>query len=246
VEMLSKETTAGSIAEAATTAQVRVFQMPATASRQPLLYLKDWTEGWKTEAGPEARTRSGLLAEKGLDEFDFKLVVGLGLLGLPLPGPVPFSRYLKILRNGRRWDFLQLQVDRHADPWKDIFKRIFESEYANAAWLPKPNAVLAKSKENEYPTACVWREKDALAAYIQALLWFFSSDRCHANAAMRILKTWAKVASGETGYRECIASDWTVLVLSGTGEILRRTNPDWAATELREFFTALKRACARA
>lgn len=188
------------------------------------------------------KTEPESVSKEGLDDHDFKLVVILGLFGLPLPGPMDFYRHSRIMTQARRWDFLRPGLHRSTEPWRDIYKKMSESEYASLAWTARPRA-LPPSGENTSPTECAWRDRDALAAYVHALIGYFAGDRAHAALALGILDTWARVSTGQTGFQRCHESDWAVLAMSGAAEILRRVDGDLAATGLRIFVPALKRAC---
>jgi hypothetical protein len=179
--------------------------------------------------------------DKGIDDRDFKLVVSLGLFGLPLPGPMDFYRHSKIMTNARKWDFLRPGLHRAADPWKEIFKKAAESEYADPSWMARPRAAAPEDSRSGLPTDCVWRDQDSLAAYVHALLAYFTSDRNRAGVAAAILKTWARVSSGQTGFQRCHESDWALLALSGASQILLRFDPAWAEAELKTFSPVLKR-----
>lgn len=91
-------------------------------------------------------------------------------------------------------DFVKARIEASAQPWKGEFDRIQRSGYATRA--PHGQAhINARSRD-----ATVSRD-DAIAAYTQALLWYFTDDEAYAKRSVAILNSWSGLPELHLGFR---------------------------------------------
>ena len=89
-------------------------------------------------------------------------------------------------------DFVKGRIQAGAQPWKGEFDQIKNSSYATRG----PHGLANINSQNN--DANVSRD-DALAAYTQALLWYFTDDEIYAKRSIAILNSWSNLQAFTAG-----------------------------------------------
>lgn len=132
-------------------------------------------------------------------------------------------------------DFVKGRIKAGAQPWKSEFEQLRTSGYATrgAHGLRTINSV---DKD-----ADVSRD-DAIAAYAQSLLWYFTDDDVYAARAISILNSWSGLQGFTAGSdQDRLQAGWIGSVFASAAEIMRG-HPDWSARNIESFQTMLRRA----
>src|SRR3954466_12488412 len=85
-----------------------------------------------------------------------------------------------ILVNRAQLDFIKAKVAAGAEPWKSAYEAAKKSEYGALAYKPTPIATVECGPYSKPDHGCKDEQRDSIAAYTQALLWYISGDKAHA------------------------------------------------------------------
>jgi hypothetical protein len=83
---------------------------------------------------------------------------------------------------------------------------------------------------------------DAIAAYTQALLWYFTDDETYAKRSIAILNSWSELQGFTAGSdQDRLQAGWIGAVFAQAAEIMRGY-PGWTAGEIGNLQTMFRRA----
>jgi len=84
-------------------------------------------------------------------------------------------------------------------------------------------------------------ERDGTAAYQNALLWYLTRDRSHANKSIAIMDSWSStIKSVDPTYRDRqLASSLGPFMMTNAAEIIRYTDAGWTAAGIQNFESML-------
>jgi hypothetical protein len=89
---------------------------------------------------------------------------------------------------------------------------------------------------------CKDEQRDASAAYSDAVLWALTGDSRYAIKAIEILNAWSAVMRSHSLPNAVLQSGWTGSVFARAAEIVRYTNAGWVQADIDRFETMLKTA----
>ncbi|MDB4508169.1 alginate lyase family protein [Akkermansiaceae bacterium] len=89
-------------------------------------------------------------------------------------------------------DFVKGKINAIAQPWKGEFDQLKSLSYATR----EPHGLEHINSENK--DADISRD-DAIAAYAQALLWYYSGDESYGHRSIAILNSWASLKGFTAG-----------------------------------------------
>jgi hypothetical protein len=84
-------------------------------------------------------------------------------------------------------------------------------------------------------------QRDCVAAYTQALLWFITQDKTYASNAIKIMNAWSSTLTG--GHKNSngpVQAAWCGEQFPRAAEIIRYTSDAWSADDIEKFKTMLK------
>jgi hypothetical protein len=146
-----------------------------------------------------------------------------------------------VLVSREQLDFAKAQVRAGAQPWAPAFEQMSRSKYAALGWKPRPTATVECGPYNNPDVGCSAEADDAVAAYTQALLWWFTGDRRHAETAIRILDAYPPVIRRHTNVNAKLASGWAGATFSRAAELIRYSDAGWPAASAKRFGTMLRK-----
>jgi hypothetical protein len=139
---------------------------------------------------------------------------GSGQAGAAAPSVTTFV-HPGALDSKAELDFVKAQVLAGASPWADEFTRIKGSVYATR--VPSALANVNSSTSD----AAVSRD-DAMGAYIQALLWYYTDDDTYARGSIAILDAWSNLQGFTAGSdQDKLQAGWIGAVFAPAAEIMR-------------------------
>jgi hypothetical protein len=119
-------------------------------------------------------------------------------------------------------------------PWKGEFNKIRDSAAATRG--PSELTHIVSSAD-----ASVARD-DALAAYTQALLWYFTDDETYARRSIAILNAWSNLQGFTLGTdQDKLRAGWIGAVFAPAAEIMRGYS-GWTSEQTTDFQAMFKRA----
>ena len=132
-------------------------------------------------------------------------------------------------------DFVKDRIKAGAQPWKGEFDQLKGSGYASRG------AHGLKNINSDGKDAEVSRE-DAIAAYAQALLWYFTDEEAYAKRSIAILNSWSELQRFTAGSdQDRLQAGWIGSVFASAAEIMRG-HPDWPARDVEQFQAMFRRA----
>ena len=122
-------------------------------------------------------------------------------------------------------DFVRGKIQSGENPWKSEFDRMIRSDAATRT----PHALTyINSKSNE----AVLSRDDAIAAYTDALLWYFSGDERYADRSIKILNAWSDLKGFTAGTdQDYLLAGWIGSTFAEAAEIMR-FYPGWSAADI--------------
>jgi hypothetical protein len=125
-----------------------------------------------------------------------------------------------ILVSRSRLDFVKGRIAARAEPWTSAFNRVLSSRFGRTTYVPAPVAVIDCTAN---PAGCDAEHDDAIAAYTQALLWYYTGQRAYAQASIRIMNAWAATMRGSNGNQAHLNHAWSGEIFPRAAEIIRYT-----------------------
>jgi hypothetical protein len=117
-------------------------------------------------------------------------------------------------------DLVKGKIAANEEPWLAAYNKARSSRFASLTYTASP--VTTIDCDNN-AAGCTDQYEDAIAAYTQALLWYYSGNRTYAQNAIRILNAWATTVTGSSGNQAHLNNAWTAETLPRAAEIMRYT-----------------------
>ncbi len=132
-------------------------------------------------------------------------------------------------------DFVKENIQAGAQPWKGEFDRMVSSGHATRG----PHGLTNVDSSSD--DANISRD-DAIAAYTQALLWYFTDDAVYAERSIAILNSWSRLQGFTAGTeQDRLQAGWIGAVFAPAAEIMRGY-AGWSASEIGDLQAMFKRA----
>jgi hypothetical protein len=149
-------------------------------------------------------------------------------------------RHPGILVDGAQLDFVKAKIAAGAEPWTSAFTAAKASRYASLTYKPTPRPIVECGSFSNPNLGCSDEQSDAIAAYTQALLFYFTGNTTYAQNAAAILDAWATTIQDHTNSNAPLQTGWCGSVFPRAGEILRASYPAWPAASVARFGTMLR------
>ncbi len=106
-----------------------------------------------------------------------------------------------ILLGTRQLSFVKTKIAAGEEPWTTglTYAKAAKADtgtnsgqlYSSLAWTPRPVAYIGCGSFNNPDEGCYDSINDGVAAYTQALLWYYTGNTANAQQAIRILNAWS-------------------------------------------------------
>jgi hypothetical protein len=132
-------------------------------------------------------------------------------------------------------DFVKARIQAGDQPWRGEFDRIKGSPQATR----RPHGLTHIHSQKR--DADISRD-DALAAYTQALLWYYTDDETYARRSVAILSAWSSLQAFTAGSdQDRLQAGWIGAVLAPAAEIMR-LYPGWTPGAIGSLQAMFRRA----
>ena len=122
-------------------------------------------------------------------------------------------------------DFVRSKIQSGENPWKSEFDRMIRSD---AATRTPHGLTYINSMSND----SVLSRDDAIAAYTDALLWYFTGNESYARRSTDILDAWADLKGFTAGSdQDSLQAGWIGSIFAQAAEIMR-LYPGWKTEEI--------------
>jgi hypothetical protein len=149
-------------------------------------------------------------------------------------------RHPGVIVNRGQLEFIKNQIKAGADPWSSAVNRTSRSGAGSLSHVPAPRAIVECGSYSMPDIGCGAEREDAVAAYTNALLWYFTSDAKHAQKAVEIMNAWSAVLQDHTNSNAPLQAAWAGTMFARAGEIIRHTSDAWAAADVDRYAGMLK------
>ncbi|HEX3854867.1 MAG TPA: alginate lyase family protein [Polyangiaceae bacterium] len=110
------------------------------------------------------------------------------------------------------------------------------------SYTATPHATVECGPSSNPDIGCTDEKNDVIAAYSDALIWYYTGDQKHADKAIQIMNAWSAVLKKHTNDNEQLQAAWAAEIFPRAAEIIRYSNAGWAAADIEQFKTMLKTA----
>ncbi|MFI5606852.1 alginate lyase family protein [Amycolatopsis sp. NPDC051903] len=155
--------------------------------------------------------------------------VSLGLLTAPVPAsaaPAAFT-HPGVLVSKSQLDFVRDKVNAGAQPWKSAYDQMMGSTYASLSRTPKPRSVVECGSYSNPNNGCTDEREDAIAAYTDALAWYFTQDARYAQKAIALMDAWSGTITDHTNSNAPLQTGWAGASWSRAAELIKSTYSSW-------------------
>ncbi len=139
-------------------------------------------------------------------------------------------KHAALLNNLDELAFVKSRIAAGEEPWATQFSQMKQSRYASPHYLEKmavPPVVISCDFSGANDHGSIQEMRDAVAAYTQTLMWFFTGDSTYAQNAAGILDLYAKTVTTHEGKNWYLEAAWAGSVFPLSAEMLRATYPEW-------------------
>jgi hypothetical protein len=168
-----------------------------------------------------ARTRAALLGV---------LALLASVLSLQLTNPAPRAMaapaafvHPGVLVSRSQLDYARSKVQAGQQPWKAAYDGMMASSYASLSRTAKPRAVVECGSSSNPNYGCTDERQDAIAAYTDALAWYFTRDSRYAKKAIEIMDAWSAVITDHTNSNAPLQTGWAGSTWPRAAEIIKYT-----------------------
>ena len=137
-------------------------------------------------------------------------------------------------------DLVRRNIAKGLSPWKEAFKRMKESPLAKKDYNPRSKIIVPYGKEHRDTRIMEIEQRDAGAAYTQALMWYLTKDKVYAKNSIKIMNAWARKIRRHTGSSKGLTSAWSSIDFVRAGEIIRYTYSGWKSSDIKRFEKMLR------
>ncbi|WP_153449932.1 alginate lyase family protein [Streptomyces smaragdinus] len=128
------------------------------------------------------------------------------------------------------------------EPWTEAYAAMRASKYASMGYTAKPVADVKCPFDGKPGRGCTEEREDAIAAYTQALMWYFTRDEAHAEKAVQIMDAWSGTIERHSDDNAGLQTAWSGSSWARAAELVRYTYQGWSRPQVRRFRTMLRTA----
>ena len=155
---------------------------------------------------------------------------------LPRVAPAGGFKHPGVLVSREQLDFVKERIARGEEPWTSALAAARKEPQASLAYQAEPIEVVACGSYSRPNIGCSREMRDAGAAYLQALLWYFTGEDAHARKSIEIMNAWSAVVKDHTLHNAPLQAGWAASLWPRAGEIiLHAGKTDWPAPEVARF-----------
>lgn len=136
-------------------------------------------------------------------------------------------------------DFAKAKADAGAQPWKGALDQMLASKYADLNRTPKPRATVECGSYSNPNYGCTDEREDAIAAYTDALAWYFTRDERYAKKSIALMDAWSGTIKEHTNSNAPLQTGWAGSSWPKAAELIKYTYSGGWANESR-FRTMLR------
>ena len=140
-----------------------------------------------------------------------------------------------LLHNKAELDFIKAKVQAEEEPWISGWKKLLDADVSDMDWESGAIENVLRGGYNKPDIGASDLERDASAAYSQAIQWIVTGDTIHASKAIEILNDWGSTLKsiGEHDAKLLVGMSGANMI--NGAEIIRHTSSLWSEAEIKQF-----------
>jgi hypothetical protein len=171
---------------------------------------------------------------------------GAGPTPTPTPAPGGFV-HPGVLLDTTQLNFVKAKIAAGAQPWTTAYNSLKGKSQASLSYSPAPIALVKCDGNGSADIGCTAEVNDAIAAYSDALIWYYSGNQAYANKSIQILNAWSStlqdtVFDKNNYINGILQSGWSGTTFTRAAEIMRYSNAGWSSSDVTQFSNMLTRA----
>ncbi|QYX75317.1 alginate lyase family protein [Streptomyces akebiae] len=120
-------------------------------------------------------------------------------------------------------DHARSKVQAGQQPWKAAYDAMMASSYASLTRAARPRPVVECGSSSNPNNGCTDERQDAIAAYTQALAWYFTRDSRYARKSIEIMDAWSATITDHTNSNAPLQTGWAGSTWPRAAEIIKYT-----------------------
>lgn len=140
-----------------------------------------------------------------------------------------------ILHNQAELEFIKQKVQAKEEPWLSGWNTLLKAEISNMDWQPKAVSDVLRGAYNKPDIGASDLERDAAAAYSQAIQWAVTGNPQHAKKAIEILNAWSSTLKSIGEHDAKLLVGMTGVNMINGAEIIRHTSDLWQEDDIARF-----------
>ena len=140
-----------------------------------------------------------------------------------------------LLHNGAELEFVKSQVRAGAEPWKSAWESLRDHSISQLTWRPQATRDVVRGAYNNPDIGASNMERDAAAAYSQALQWYMTGEKAHAEKAIEILNAYSSTLKSVGGHDARLLIGMTGINFVNAAELIRHTYTGWKDNDQEQF-----------
>lgn len=202
--------------------------------------------GGSAGADPPGAPVSG--AEEGADSSAGAISAGTREeSGTAARASAPAFKHPGVLVSRGQLDFVKAKIAAGQQPWKEDFDKARATKYGQLPYTPRPVEIMkCGNGSNPLDQGCTASREDAVAAYTQTLIWYYTGNRAYADSAIAILDAWsstlkeivfdpAKVKTDPGQNNGPLQAAWLAELFPRSAELLRHAGAGWPESNAKRF-----------
>lgn len=130
-----------------------------------------------------------------------------------------------------------------AEPYKSALSKAQGDFRGKTSYKPTKTAnVICFPISGSGSVGCAEEKDDANAAYIHALLWYYTGNQANAAKAIEIMDLYSSTLKTHSEDNKQLQSAWVASVFARAGEIIRYSNAGWPDAKAKQFGAMLTNA----
>lgn len=137
--------------------------------------------------------------------------------------------------------FVQEQIARDRQPWKDAWADLEASRLASLGWVAEPRARVERGAYNRPDIGASEFIRDGSAAYTHALIWALKGDEAHAEKAAELLEAWSRTLRSVKNHDAKLLVGMAGPTYCNAAELLKHTWDGWPEASQQHFRSMLRK-----
>lgn len=167
---------------------------------------------------------------------------GAGMAGAGTAGATQVGfRHPGVFVSKGMLDFIKGKLT--AEPYKSALAKAQSDYRGKTSYTPtKTVNVICFPTSGDGSVGCDEEKTDADAAYIHALLWYYTGNKANAAKAIEIMDLYSSTLKTHSEDNKQLQSAWVASVFARAGEIIRHTGAGWPDDKAKQFGAMLTNA----